>query len=114
MQTPFEILGVAEDASDEAIKKAYLKKVREYPPDHHVEAFQRIRGAFESIQTEKQRHQYRLFYVDEPDIDSLLRSALRPGAIQRPEHDLLAGALAETALDTLLRALKTADYRDDR
>ncbi len=103
MQTPFEILDVAEDANDEAVKKAYLKKVREYPPEHHVEAFQRVRGAFELIQTEKQRRKYRLFHVEKPDIDDVLRQALAPGAVQRPDADVLAGALAESALDDLLK-----------
>ena len=103
MQTPFEILDVAEDAGDEAIKKAYLKKVKEYPPEHHVEAFQRIRIAFEQIQTEKQRRQHRLFHHEKPDFDRLLRHALKPGAVQRPDADLLAGALVEAALADLLK-----------
>ncbi len=103
MQTPFEILEVAEDAGDEAIKKAYLKKVKEYPPEHNVEAFQRIRVAFEQIQTEKQRRSHRLFHHGTPDFDRLLRQALAPGAIQRPDADLLTGALVEAALDDLLK-----------
>jgi curved DNA-binding protein CbpA len=103
MQTPFEILDVAEDASDESIKKAYLKRVREYPPEHHVEAFQHIPTAFERIQTEKQRRSHRLFHHETPDFDRLLRQALAPGPIQRPDADLLAGALAEAALDDLLK-----------
>lgn len=103
MQTPFEILGVDEDTDDAAIKKAYLAKVKEFPPEHQAEAFQRIRVAFELIQTDKQRRNYRLFHVDRPDFDTLLRQALRPGAVARPEADLLAGALAESALADLLK-----------
>jgi len=103
MQTPFEILGVAEDADDAAIKKAYLAKVKEHPPEHQAEAFQRIRAAFELIQTDKQRRNYWLFHVDRPDFAALLRQALRPGAVVRPEADSLAGALAESALADLLK-----------
>jgi curved DNA-binding protein CbpA len=104
MQTPFEILEVAEDADDDAIKKAYLKKVKDYPPERDKEAFQRIRTAFETIQTDKQRRQYRLFHVGQPNFDALLRQALKPGAVQRPEADLLVGALAESVLADLLKA----------
>ena len=32
-QTPYSILGVSEDASDEAVKKAYLQRVKETHPD---------------------------------------------------------------------------------
>ncbi len=103
MQTPFEILEVAEDAGDEAIKKAYLKKVKECPPERQAEAFQRIRKAYEAIQTDKQRRQYRLFHVEQPDFDGLLRQALKPGAAQRPDADLLAGALAESVLAEFLK-----------
>ena len=103
MQTPFEILDVAETATDETIKKAYLKKVKEYPPEHNVEAFQRIRSAFELIQTEKQRRKHRFFHHEQPDFDSLLRNALRPNAIQRPDGDLLVSALAEAAINDLLK-----------
>lgn len=104
MQTPFDILGVNEDADDAAIKKAYLSKVKEHPPEHQAEAFRRIRAAFELIQTDKQRRQYRLFHVDQPDFDVLLRQALRPGVVNRPEADLLVGVLAESALADLLKA----------
>lgn len=103
MQTPFEILGVDEDADDEAIKKAYLKKVKEHLPEHHVETFQRIRVAFERIQTEKQRRNHRLFHHEKPALDHLLRQSLQPGAAQRPDADLLVGALVEAALADLLK-----------
>ena len=103
MQTPYEILAVAEDADDEAVKKAYLNKVREYPPERHAEAFQRVRRAFEQIQSDTQRRKHRLFHHAKPDFDRLLRQSLKPGAAQRPDADLLAGALAEAALAELLK-----------
>jgi DnaJ-class molecular chaperone len=101
MQTPFEMLEVAEDAGDDAIKKAYLKKVKEFPPEHNVEAFQRIRAAFEWIQTDKQRRKYRLFHHETPNLERLLRRALTPVAIQRPDADLFADALAEAVVADL-------------
>lgn len=103
MQTPFEILEVPGDADDEAIKKAYLKKVKECPPERGQDAFQRVREAFEAVQTDKQRRRYRLFHAAPPDFDALLKQALKPGPAGRPEADLLAGALAEAALAELLQ-----------
>jgi len=103
MQTPFEILEVDEDANDESIKKAYLKKVKEYPPEHNVEAFQRFRRAFEQIQSEKQRLDYRLFHYEKPELTGLFQQFLAPGMPQRPDADLLAGVLGEAALDELLK-----------
>lgn len=105
MQTPYEILDVADDADDDAVKKAYLKKVREYPPEHNVETFQRIRGAFEMIQTDKQRRKHRLFHHEKPDFQNLLRQSLRPAGFQRPDAAALASALAEGVIDGLLKAL---------
>ncbi len=103
MQTPFEILDVADNADDEAIKKAYLKKVREYPPEHSAEAFQRIRGAFELIQTDRQRRKYRLFHHEKPDFQNLLRQSLRPDVFQRPDANTLLGALTEGVINGLLK-----------
>jgi DnaJ-class molecular chaperone len=104
MQTPFEILDVADDADDEAVKKAYLKKVREYPPEHSAVAFQRIRGAFEMIQTDKQRRKHRLFNHEKPDLQNLLRQTLRPGVFQRPDANTLLGALTEGVIDGFLKS----------
>lgn len=95
METPYEVLGVAEDADDETIKKAYLRKVREFPPEQQGEAFQRIRVAYEHIATDKQRRQYRLFHRGLPEVSALLQQALRPGRPERPDPATLIAALAE-------------------
>jgi hypothetical protein len=36
MPNPFAVLGVAETADDDAIKKAYLQQVREHPPERNA------------------------------------------------------------------------------
>lgn len=95
MNTPFEVLGVDEDATDEAIKKAYLRKVRETPPERDAEAFRRIRDAYELIQTGKQRCEYRLFHVDTSGLTALLHQACEPSPPQRPAASTLIGALIE-------------------
>lgn len=97
METPYEILGVEPDAGDEAIKNAYLAKVREHPPERDGDGFRRIRLAYEAIATEKQRLRQRLFQRDRPELAALLTTALRPGRPQRPEPAALLAALAECA-----------------
>ncbi len=76
MKTPFEILGVPEDADDRQIKKAYLDAVRRYPPEQHPKRFHKIREAYERIATEKARIGYMLFDISLPDpaeiVDALM------------------------------------------
>ncbi len=98
MKTPFDIISVSEDATDETIKKAYLQKVREYPPEQSPEQFQTIRTAFEAIKTQKQRLKYRLFHHEPPSLAALLERALQPepGKQQRPTPALFTQTLAES------------------
>jgi curved DNA-binding protein CbpA len=92
MKNPFDVLGVPETTDDEAIKKAYLQKVREHPPEREPERFQIIRTAFETIKTRRDRLSYRLFHQETPDIEGLVESALRPRLGKRPsEKQLLQG-----------------------
>ena len=104
MQTPFELLEVAEDATNEAIKKAYLRKVREYPPERDAVAFQRIRTAFEYIETDRRRLDYRLFHHEPPDVSALLRRIPRPDVSRRPEARALIGALTEGLIAKLINS----------
>ncbi|WP_434149310.1 J domain-containing protein [Methylocaldum gracile subsp. desertum] len=95
METPYEVLGVKEDAGDEAIKKAYLRKVREFPPERNAGEFRRIRKAYELIETDKKRREYRLFHREKPDVSVLLRQILRPGRPERPDAGTLIRTLTE-------------------
>ena len=51
MASPFEVLSVDPDALDEAIERAYRERIKESHPDHggSLEAFQRVREAYEQI-----------------------------------------------------------------
>ncbi|MBW1735874.1 MAG: J domain-containing protein, partial [Deltaproteobacteria bacterium] len=40
---PWKILGVAPDSGPEEIRRAYLKKIKESPPDRAPEKFELIR-----------------------------------------------------------------------
>lgn len=62
MKTPYEVLGVSENASDEEIKRTYWELVRKYHPDTNVnnpladlaaEKFKEVQEAYEAIMKER-------------------------------------------------------------
>ncbi|MGI9212532.1 MAG: DnaJ domain-containing protein, partial [Methylococcaceae bacterium] len=61
MKTPFEILEIDVEADDETIKKAYLRKVRQHPPERDSAAFQTIRDAYEAVKTRQDKIRHTLF-----------------------------------------------------
>jgi len=63
---PYEILGVAPDADDETVRKAYLDLVRKFSPDLDPEAFKRISAAYEALKDEKSRLSHYLFDQETP------------------------------------------------
>ncbi len=65
-EDPREILGVAPSAGDEEIRAAYLRKVKENPPDRAAAAFERIRDAYEILRDPRRRALYLLLAAD-PD-----------------------------------------------
>lgn len=52
---PAEILGVSSEADDEEIRRTYLEKVRQFPPDRAPEAFERIRDAYDQLRDPRLR-----------------------------------------------------------
>jgi DnaJ-class molecular chaperone len=97
MKTPFEILNVDEEASDEEIKQAYLCQVKQYSPEQAPLQFQQIRAAYETIQTVQQRIKYRLFYVMPFAATDVMAHFLAQETIpQRPTADLFMKTLAAT------------------
>ncbi|NOQ16278.1 MAG: DnaJ domain-containing protein [Methyloprofundus sp.] len=72
MQTPYQILGVATDADDAAIKQAYLQQVKINPPDRDAEKFQKIHDAYTAIKDHQSRVSHELFTLPQVDFNSLL------------------------------------------
>lgn len=52
---PRKILALEPNATDEDIRAAYLKKVKEHPPERSPEAFERIRDAYELLRDPRRR-----------------------------------------------------------
>lgn len=61
---PRTILGVSENAGDVEIRAAYLRLVKEHPPESSPEQFERIRDAYETLRDPRRRIQNMLFSAD--------------------------------------------------
>lgn len=66
-QDPHVVLGVSLEADADEIRAAYLKKVKEYPPDRAPEDFERIRDAYETLRDPRQRIE-KMFLTGESDM----------------------------------------------
>ncbi|MBF0285026.1 MAG: J domain-containing protein [Magnetococcales bacterium] len=92
---PYFVLGLSDDADDEAVRQAYLRGVRTFSPDRHPERFQEIRAAYEALQDPRRRAAWRLFHPPRVDFAALLAPLLRPDpAIPRPTSRELLALLA--------------------
>ena len=49
MTDPYEVLGVARDADEQAIRRRYLELVRQHPPEREPERFAVIREAYDRL-----------------------------------------------------------------
>ena len=100
MKTPYEILDVAVEASDVEIKQAYLRQVKNNPPDHEQEQFQLIHKAYNSIKDNKSRVSYALFTLPTANFNTLIDQALDTGHTIEldPKHfnQLLSASIDES------------------
>jgi curved DNA-binding protein CbpA len=89
-----EILGVAQDAGEEEIRAAYLRRVKEHPPDRSPERFEAIRDAYETLRDPRRRIRDRLFSAG-PDgpLASLIEGRKPPRLFAGPQAwvDVLKG-----------------------
>ena len=59
-----EVLGVPLNAGDEEIRAAYLRKVKEHPPEQSQEEFEKIRDAYETLRDPRRRMRDMLLLPD--------------------------------------------------
>src|SRR5947209_5047721 len=73
MTDPYQVLGLAADSDDEAIRRRYLELVRQFSPEHHPDRFAAVRAAYESLKDLDTRLRYRLFEAGQNEgLDALL------------------------------------------
>ena len=94
MINPCHILGVPLDADDQTIRQAYLKAIKESPPDSQPKRFQIISDAYAQIKDQSSRHRHILFSRDCP-ADSPLDVLVRFGAHSRHFEPLPIDAMKE-------------------
>ena len=63
---PRHVLGIPPEAGDEEIRAAYLRKVKEYPPDRAPAEFEKVRDAYETLRDPRLRARHLLLSAD-PD-----------------------------------------------
>jgi curved DNA-binding protein CbpA len=78
---PRAVLEVEAEATDEEIRAAYLRKVKQFPPDRNPVEFEQVRDAYELLRDCRQRIRHRLFSADpRAPLETLLE---RPAPPQR-------------------------------
>ena len=65
-QDPYVLLGVDRNSDEAAIKNAYFRLVREYPPEREPEKFQELRAAYDQVRSAEARAQTDLFLLQPP------------------------------------------------
>jgi hypothetical protein len=98
-QDPFAVLGVTEDAGDEAVKQRYLALVRAYPPDREPERFQQFRRAYEAIRGERERLEVKLLHSSPAALSRLKLHCL--GSANTTRHRPTEATMAALMLDGL-------------
>jgi curved DNA-binding protein CbpA len=63
-ESPRQVLGIPPEAGDEEIRAAYLRKVKEYPPDRVPREFEKVRDAYEALRDPRRRTRHLLLSAD--------------------------------------------------
>ncbi|MEE9397521.1 MAG: DnaJ domain-containing protein [Methylococcales bacterium] len=92
---PFELLGINSDASDKEVKQAYLNQVRKLPIERDAQHFQRIRQAYDSVSTQKDRMAYSLFHNAPVSLETLVAGLKRSDLERRLDKPILQGLWRE-------------------
>ena len=84
MRDPYLILGIPDDASDEAVHVAYLAAIKTCPPDRDPRRFTDLRQAYETLRTQRDRLAWDLFDTNPPQPLDLLDRIAPTGPPGRP------------------------------
>jgi curved DNA-binding protein CbpA len=77
MNDPYQVLDLASDADDAAIRARYLEFVRRWPPEQAPERFAAVRAAYEQVRDRDARLRHRLFEAGRNvGIDALIEEAV--------------------------------------
>jgi curved DNA-binding protein CbpA len=104
-ENPYQVMGLAPTATEQEIRRAYFRLVREHPPERDPDQFKRIRAAYEILRDPARRAEWDLFVAVQPpnplpsrrrpkpdlafhreDVVWMLRQELKSG-LQNAEND---------------------------
>lgn len=106
MMNPFDVLSVAEDASDADIKQAYFQMVRQFTPEKHADRFKQIREAYDLLKDPSRRLEAEVFSFTKPSSDPISETASTP-PIQL-DGDVFLAWMKQTLTD-----LERTDFASD-
>lgn len=89
----YALLGVDAAADPAALKRAYIAKTKEFPPETHPEEFQKIRAAYETLRDPARRKEHDILLRYGETIEDLLREAIETPTINRNSINLLKRAV---------------------
>jgi curved DNA-binding protein CbpA len=82
---PRQILGVSPEAGDDEIRAAYLRKVKEYPPDRAPKEFEKVRDAYENLRDPRRRIRHLLSIDPAQPLASLIENRAEERKFLGPE-----------------------------
>jgi len=65
-ENPYQVMELAPAATEEEIRHAYFRLVREHPPERDPDQFKRIRAAYEILRDPTRRAEWDLFVAVQP------------------------------------------------
>jgi len=95
MGSLYKVLGTTAKASEKTIKKRYIERVKEFPPETHPEEFQNIRLAYDTLKDPDKRNKY--------DVQRLYGST--PQEVLEKASEYMNKGEPEKAKDLLEKAL---------
>ncbi len=103
---PYLVLDLPSDADDSAVRSAYQRLLRKYPPEHRPEQFQLIQEAYSQLRTSRDRWRWQLLHLKNErssPVEALEEFARLPGRLQppgaKPFQALLKSCSAAAARD---------------
>lgn len=98
MLDPYQLIGVDANSDDQDIRKAYLQKLRQYPPAQNQHKFQQIRQAYDLIKDEESRISARLFHVCEITPETIAEAL----ELQHPETQRINLETFQTTIKSVI------------
>jgi hypothetical protein len=111
---PYLVLDLPLDADDAAVRAAYQRLLRKYPPEHRPEQFQMIQESYGQLRTTHDRWKWRLLHLENErrgPLEALEGFARLPDRMRPPGAKPFRALLKSCAAAALRDAAKPAGKR---